>query len=94
MFRSVRLSNPDVIQNATIRTYFLKRGLSWEDEYRNLNDTLTQNGTVPLASSGLSETQKDGVGAWNETFPQNHDRDVQGNVYPYTCNRPMLNEFY
>ncbi|KAF8601825.1 hypothetical protein BDV93DRAFT_558208 [Ceratobasidium sp. AG-I] len=65
LFEGVRLSNATVVQNIPIKNYFLKRGLTWGDEYQNLLNLLTQNGTISLGSAPLSTTQREELGAWN-----------------------------
>ncbi|KAF8598972.1 hypothetical protein BDV93DRAFT_560873 [Ceratobasidium sp. AG-I] len=66
MFKNTRLSNSSVVENIEFKNYFRRRGLTWADEYRSFVDTLTQNGTTPAGSGGLSAVQKAFFGAWEQ----------------------------
>ncbi|KAF8601826.1 hypothetical protein BDV93DRAFT_607937 [Ceratobasidium sp. AG-I] len=65
LFSGVKMRNEEVVKNLRLKNYFLRRGLSWQDEYRNLIGNLTQAG--PFSSNGdLSGAQKNEFAAWNK----------------------------
>lgn len=65
MEQNLTLGDPGVENNIAVKNYFLRRGLSWGDEYRSLMDELTNNNSAPLTDSGLSDVQLDQYYAWN-----------------------------
>ncbi|CAE6349136.1 unnamed protein product [Rhizoctonia solani] len=51
-------------KNLPMKNFLLKRGVAWANEFRTLNDSVTSNGTIPLAD--VSEERFDDiVGIWN-----------------------------
>ncbi|CAE6424702.1 unnamed protein product [Rhizoctonia solani] len=60
------LDDPASAQNLPLKNFLLKRGIKWATEFKELNETVTNNGTIPLEDIDVNSPEFDNqVGIWS-----------------------------
>ncbi|QRW20603.1 low temperature requirement protein LtrA [Rhizoctonia solani] len=62
--QQIALDDPTSQTNMPMKNFLLKRGVVWADEFNQLNETVTNNGTISPSEVDV-EKFRDQVGIWN-----------------------------